>query len=114
MQPYPSFKWLEILGPWSPNQFIASLGDKRNLDFIEKLMKVGVKIVEEKKPEKQTLKGLTFVFTGGLESMTREEAKKKVREMGGEVTESVSKRVNYVVLLEKNLVQNLKKQKNLE
>jgi DNA ligase (NAD+) len=72
--------------------------DKKNLEFIDKLMQVGVKIVEEKKPKIQPLKGLVFVFTGSLESMTREEAKRKVRELGGEVTESVSKRVNYVVV----------------
>jgi len=72
--------------------------EKRNLDLIEKLLRVGVKIIEEKKPTKQSLKGMVFVFTGGLDSMTREEAKRKVRELGGEVTESVSKRVNYVVV----------------
>jgi DNA ligase (NAD+) len=86
------------IGPVVAQSIYSFFKDKKNLDFIEKLMKVGVKIVEEKKPERQPLKGLTFVFTGGLESMTREEAKKKVRELGGEVTESVSKRVNYVVV----------------
>jgi DNA ligase (NAD+) len=86
------------IGPVVAQSIYRFFRDKRNLDFIEKLMKVGVKIVEEKKPEREPLKGLVFVFTGGLESMTREEAKKKVRELGGEVTESVSKRVNYVVV----------------
>jgi DNA ligase (NAD+) len=86
------------IGPVVAKSIYDFFKEKRNLKFIEKLKKVGVKIVEEKKPKKQTLKGLTFVFTGGLETMSREEAKKKVREFGGEVTESVSKRVNYVVV----------------
>jgi DNA ligase (NAD+) len=86
------------IGPVVAKSIYDFFKEKRNLKFIEKLKKVGVKIVEEKKPKKQTLKGLTFVFTGGLETMSREEAKKKVRELGGEVTESVSKRVNYVVV----------------
>jgi DNA ligase (NAD+) len=86
------------IGPVVAKSIYDFFREKRNLKFIEKLKKVGVKIVEEKKPKKQTLKGLTFVFTGGLESMTREEAKEKVRELGGDVSESVSKRVNYVVV----------------
>jgi DNA ligase (NAD+) len=94
----PQLQMVRDIGPVVAQSIYSFFRDKRNLDFIEKLMKVGVKIVEEKKPEKQPLKGLVFVFTGGLESMTREEAKKRVRELGGEVTESVSKRVNYVVV----------------
>jgi DNA ligase (NAD+) len=85
------------IGPVVAKSIYDFFREKRNLNFIEKLKKVGVKIVEEK-PKKQTLKGLTFVFTGGLESMSREEAKKRVRELGGNVSESVSKRVNYVVV----------------
>jgi len=72
--------------------------EKRNLEFIEKLKRVGVKILKKEKKEKLPLKGLVFVFTGALKTMTREEAKKKVRELGGEVSESVSKRVNFVVV----------------
>jgi DNA ligase (NAD+) len=94
----PQLQMVRDIGPIVAQSIYRFFRDKRNLDFIEKLMKVGVKIVEEKKPEREPLKGLVFVFTGGLESMTREEAKKKVRELGGEVTESVSKRVSYVVV----------------
>jgi DNA ligase (NAD+) len=86
------------IGPVVAKSIYDFFREKRNLEFIEKLKKVGVKIIEEKKAKKQTLKGLTFVFTGGLESMSREEAKKKVRELGGDVSESVSKRVNFVVV----------------
>jgi DNA ligase (NAD+) len=44
------------------------------------------------------LRGKVFVFTGALESMTREEAKRKVEELGGMVASSVSRRVDYVVV----------------
>jgi len=94
----PQLQMIRDIGPVVAQSIYKFFRDERNLKFIEKLMKVGVKIVEEKKPEKQPLKGLVFVFTGGLDSMTREEAKKKVKELGGEVTESVSKRVSYVVV----------------
>jgi DNA ligase (NAD+) len=94
----PQLQMVRDIGPVVAQSIYRFFRDKKNLDFIEKLIKVGVKIVEEKKPERESLKGLTFVFTGGLESMTREEAKRKVKELGGEVTESVSKRVSYVVV----------------
>lgn len=86
------------IGPVVARSIYEFFREKRNLEFIEKLKKVGVEIVEEKKPKEKHLRGLVFVFTGGLKSMTREEAKRKVRELGGEVTESVSKRVNFVVV----------------
>ena len=51
----------------------------------------------EKKTGPQPLKGKTFVFTGGLDSMSREEAGEKVRALGGEVSGSVSSKTSYVV-----------------
>jgi len=38
-----------------------------------------------------------LVLTGVLESMTRDQAKEKIRQLGGEVTESVSKNTSYLV-----------------
>jgi DNA ligase (NAD+) len=45
----------------------------------------------------QKFTGQTFVLTGTLSSMTRDEAKEKIRERGGEVSSSVSKETDYVV-----------------
>ncbi|MBP9762601.1 NAD-dependent DNA ligase LigA [Patescibacteria group bacterium] len=44
------------------------------------------------------LSGTTWVFTGSLEALGREEAKERVRALGGEVTESVSKKTSFVVV----------------
>jgi DNA ligase (NAD+) len=41
--------------------------------------------------------GKKFVITGGLESMSREQAKEKIRELGGDASESVSKKTDYLV-----------------
>jgi DNA ligase (NAD+) len=70
--------------------------NKENLKLIGGLLKVGVKIIKPEKIEAK-LKGLTFVFTGALKTMTRDEAKEKVRLLGGEVSSSVSKETDYVV-----------------
>lgn len=86
------------IGPVVAKSIYEFFREKRNLKFIEKLKKVGVEIIFEKKKRYQPLKGKIFVLTGALESMTREEAKEKIRELGGEVSESVSKKTDYVVV----------------
>lgn len=73
--------------------------DQRNLELIERLRNAGLNF--EVKPEekaKKKLAGKTFVFTGTLKTFTREEAKEKVEELGGKVSNSVSKKTDYVVV----------------
>jgi DNA ligase (NAD+) len=69
----------------------------RNKKLITDLKKAGVEIVSPPKRKKGILAGKTFVLTGGLESMTRDEAKERIRQAGGEISESVSSKTNYVV-----------------
>src|SRR4030042_4073918 len=86
------------VGPVVAKSIFDWFHQKKNLQFLEKLEKVGIKIEKIKtKTKRPKLKGLTFVLTGGLESMDREEAKEKIREFGGEISESVSQKTNYVV-----------------
>ncbi len=78
--------------------------ESRNLKLLEKMEEVGVKIkvsakggsVSGEKSDK--LKGLSFVLTGSLETMERGSAKERIRELGGDVSESVSKKTSYVVV----------------
>jgi DNA ligase (NAD+) len=51
----------------------------------------------EKKQRSAQLAGLTFVLTGMLPTLTREEAKARIETAGGKVVGSVSKKTNYVV-----------------
>jgi DNA ligase (NAD+) len=71
-------------------------GKEKNKKIVDELIKNGVKI-EEVKRGKKTLAAKTFVFTGELEKMTRDEAKDKVRYLGGDISGSVSKETDYVV-----------------
>lgn len=71
--------------------------NERNIQIIQELKSLGVKTCQEDKKEGK-LKGLVFVFTGTLESFSREKAKELVESLGGEVSDTVSKRVNYLVV----------------
>jgi DNA ligase (NAD+) len=87
------------IGPVVAKSIFDYFRDKRNLKFIEKLKNYGVEIESPAKSQRSTrLKGLIFVFTGTLKSMTREKAKQKVLEFGGEVSDTVSKKVSFLVL----------------
>jgi DNA ligase (NAD+) len=73
-----------------------------NQELIERLRISGVQLVGESRPASETaalpLKGKTFVVTGTLPTLKREEAKELIQKAGGKVTESVSKKTNYLVV----------------
>lgn len=76
--------------------------EDRNRQVIGKLREAGVRPqAMEVRPEASRLLGKTFVFTGALETMTRDEAEEIVRRLGGKATSSVSKSTDYVVAGEK-------------
>jgi len=101
------------IGPVVAKNIHNWFSQKKNLEFLEKLKKTGVEIIEEKKVRHQPLKGRTFVLTGVLETMTREEAKEKIRFLGGEISESVSKRTDFVVAGKEPGLKKLSKAKEL-
>ncbi len=70
---------------------------KENIKFIRKLLDNGVRVYHEHKKSGK-LTGKTFVITGTLETMSRDEAKMKIKSFGGKITESVSKQTSYVVV----------------
>ena len=69
-----------------------------NQKLLEKFNNVSLHILEEKPSKGSTkLAGKTFVLTGTMESLGREEAKDKIRDLGGDVSSSVSKETDCVV-----------------
>jgi len=89
---------IEGIGPITAQSVRDFFDNSRNLELIERLHKAGVnfsvKRVEKAEP---TLTGLSFVFTGGLESMSRDEAGAEVLKRGGKVSSSVSQKTDYMV-----------------
>ncbi|MCW9054433.1 MAG: NAD-dependent DNA ligase LigA [Candidatus Pacebacteria bacterium] len=65
-------------------------------ELLDRLLRY-ITIVKEKKLKGSTLSGKTFVLTGTLAQMTRDEAMQRIRAEGGEISSSVSKRTSYVV-----------------
>ncbi len=89
---------IQDIGPVVAKNIYDWFHNKQNEMFLAKLDKAGV-IIENSKPKIQNpkIQGKVFVLTGTLESMAREIAKEKIRELGGDVSESVSKQTDYLV-----------------
>ncbi len=88
------------IGPAMAEDIHAFFHEKHNRDVIAKLRAAGVrwpKPVRRVKAE-APLAGKTFVLTGTLSSLSREEAKKKLQALGAKVAGSVSKKTDYVVV----------------
>jgi DNA ligase (NAD+) len=86
------------IGPIVARLIADQLADPKMRALIEDLRAVGVKLEEEGPPPGEgPLAGRTFVLTGTLPDLTREEAQERIVAAGGRVTSSVSKKTDYVV-----------------
>jgi len=70
---------------------------KDNIKFINLLINSGVEI-KKSKPVRKKLLEKTFVLTGELDKFTREEAKTRIRALGGNISSSVSIKTNFVII----------------
>ncbi len=71
--------------------------DENNLTMIEELRLAGVNPTSKAKPKSDKLAGKTFVLTGTLQNMTRDEASALIKSHGGKTASSVSKKTSYVL-----------------
>jgi len=88
------------IGPIVAANIAGFFRQKHNRELIEKLQKLGLHW-QEKTPisrEHQPLAGQTFVLTGAMETLTRDEAKEKLQALGAKVSGSVSAKTSYVVV----------------
>jgi DNA ligase (NAD+) len=88
------------VGPKVAESIYQFFREPHNSELIKELLAAGLQS-EYRPPRKRAgslpLEGKTFVLTGTLTSLTREEAKERIEAAGGKVTGSVSKQTSYVV-----------------
>ena len=91
---------VEGVGPTIAESLVAFAADARNAAEIARMRQLGAHwpITERAPGGGAALAGKTFAVTGTLASMTRDEAKRRIRAQGGKVTGSVSKKTDYVVV----------------
>ncbi|MBV8629476.1 MAG: NAD-dependent DNA ligase LigA, partial [Silvibacterium sp.] len=85
------------VGPRVAQAIREFFDEEKNRALIEKLRAAGLTFTAEKRKRSSQLEGLTFVLTGTLPNLTREDAKAKIEAAGGRVSGSVSKKTDYVV-----------------
>ncbi len=88
------------IGPVLAEQLREELSDEAMLELIDRLRERGLRFelsAAERRTEGGPLEGKTFVLTGTLPELSREEATSMIRRGGGKVTGSVSKNTDYVV-----------------
>ncbi len=103
-------KKISDIGSIVASSVFKYFSEKVNRDFVFRLIKNGVYVKTEAVFSKKLL-GKTFVLTGSLETMTRDEAKQKIISLGGEASSSVSRKTDYLVAGEKFGSKYLKAQK---
>jgi DNA ligase (NAD+) len=88
---------VEEVGPRISQAIVEFFADKENCDLVQRLERAGIDMTAEKRQRSAQLAGLTFVLTGTLPTLTRDEAKRKIEAAGGKAVGSVSKKTSYVV-----------------
>ncbi len=93
----------EEVGPRIAESIIDFFAAEQNQVLIERLRQAGLQFQQDAPPETEDseLKGKTFVITGTLPNLTRDQAKARIQAVGGKVVGSVSKKTDYVVAGEK-------------
>jgi DNA ligase (NAD+) len=91
---------VEEIGPIVARAVHDWFQDPANRKLLDKLRRAGIRMADKpkKRKAKGPLTGTTIVLTGGLESMSREEASKAAEEAGARVASSVSKKTDFVVV----------------
>ncbi|MGD0829704.1 MAG: NAD-dependent DNA ligase LigA [Terracidiphilus sp.] len=92
---------VEEVGPRISQAILEFFAQPANRALVEALKSAGVEMTAEKKQRADRMKGqlagLTFVLTGTLPTLTRDEAKARIEAAGGKTAGSVSKKTSYVV-----------------
>lgn len=88
---------VEEVGPRISEAILEFFSRPANRALVESLRHAGVDMTAERRQRSSQLQGLTFVLTGTLPNLARDEAKQRIEAAGGKVSGSVSKKTSYVV-----------------
>lgn len=91
------FDAIPNIGPGVTKSLVDFRATKTNVRFIEKLLANGVQPKKAEKKKGGVLTGKTFVLTGTLPTLARNDAKKRIQNAGGKVSSSVSKNTDFVL-----------------
>ena len=76
---------------------VEFFANEKNIELCNRLIELGLSTVAKAEAKADKFSGLTFVLTGTLPTMTRDEASALIKKNGGKVSSSVSKKTSYVV-----------------
>ena len=87
------------IGPKIAQNVVAYFAGESNLRVVEKLRSAGVRLADDApaEPAEQPFKGLRFVVTGRLQNFSRSQLQDRIKELGGAVSGSVSRRTDYLI-----------------
>jgi DNA ligase (NAD+) len=90
---------IEGIGPRIAESVVRFFRDDHSVRLVDRLMRTGVQMRSEKKKTAghSAFTGKTFVLTGTLESMSRDQAKETIESLGGKTSSAVSKKTDYVI-----------------
>ena len=88
---------IEGIGDKIAQSVFAFFHNKENINMVKEFIDLGFNFNDSKIEKSTELAGKTFVLTGTLQTMTRDEASNKIKLMGGKTSSSVSKNTSYVV-----------------
>lgn len=95
---HEDYEKIDGIGPHTAQAIVEWFAQPRSRVLIDKFRSAGVNLTEEREaPASDKLQGITFVLTGTLPSMTRDEASDLITSHGGQIKSSVSKKTHYVV-----------------
>jgi len=86
------------IGPEVARSVVGFFSQKGNRELIQRLRNVGIKIRAKKEKKEGALQGKTIVFTGTLTQFTRHEAEKRAESLGAQISSSVNKKTDFVVV----------------
>ena len=100
------------IGPTMAKNICEYFGNKKNIEVIEEMSAIGIKPQAPKEKTSDVLSGMTIVVTGTLKTFTRQKIQQVIKENGGKVSSSVSKKTSLLVAGE-NAGSKLKKAQEL-